>query len=218
MKDKFRRIFESTLFFYKALRNEHNISQSCKKALSKTKGSEIGLNSVIEDQVVIDNYVRIGTNVVLSHISIGKHSIIESYAKCVGTGKGMIKVGENTYIGISNYLDNSDNITIGDFVQIAGPSTALWTHSGAMMCLNSIPLSEVATTKLRVTSPIIIEDNVYIGGNCTIYPGVHIGHHSVVAPNSAVTKSIPPYSMYGGVPAVFIKSTKKMILDDSLQE
>jgi len=46
---------------------------------------------------------------------------------------------------------------------------------------------------------------VYINGNCTIYPGVTIHHHSVIAPNSAVTKDIPPYTLVGGVPAAKIK-------------
>ena len=59
--------------------------------------------------------------------------------------------------------------------------------------------------KYRPTSPIIIENNVYIGGNCTIYPGIKIGSYSIIAPNSAVTKDVPPNTMVGGVPAREIK-------------
>ncbi len=40
-----------------------------------------------------------------------------------------------------------------------------------------------------------------------------IGNHSIVAPNSAGTKDIPPYTMFGGVPAQFIKSTYDMIFN-----
>jgi maltose O-acetyltransferase len=72
------------------------------------------------------------------------------------------------------------------------------------MCFNSIPL-EQKSKKFRPTAPIVIEDNVYIGGNCTIYPGITIGNHSIVAPNSAVTKNVEPFSMVGGVPAKIIK-------------
>jgi acetyltransferase-like isoleucine patch superfamily enzyme len=72
------------------------------------------------------------------------------------------------------------------------------------MCLNEIPL-ENKSQKYRPTKPIIIESNVYIGGNCSIYPGITIGQHSIVAPNSAVTKNVSPYTMVGGVPAKFIK-------------
>lgn len=76
------------------------------------------------------------------------------------------------------------------------------------MCLNNIPLSRMYDKKYRPTSPMKIEDNVYIGGNCTIYPGVTIHHHSVVAPNSAVTKDVASYTMVGGVPAKCIKRIK----------
>jgi len=72
------------------------------------------------------------------------------------------------------------------------------------MCINSIQLKD-KSLKYRPVAPIFIESNVYIGGNCTIYPGVTIGNHSVITPNSAVTKDVPPFSMVGGVPARFIK-------------
>ena len=90
-------------------------------------------------------------------------------------------------------------------MHIAGPSTGLWTHSSANMCINGIALDD-KDLKFRPTSPITIEDNVYIGGNCTIYPGVTIGHHSIVTPNSAVTQDVSPYTMVGGVPAKVIKT------------
>jgi len=180
------------------------------KTIMHLKNSKIGKNTLIGDGVVIGKNVKIGRSAILRKITIGNHSVIESFVKCVGTEKGCIFIGSNSYIGVSNILDNSANIKIGDFVHIAGPSTALWTHSSAKMCMNSIPLDK-ANEKYRPVAPIIIEDNVYIGGNCTIYPGIRIGHHSIVAPNSAVTKDIPPYSMFGGVPAKFIKSTYEMI-------
>ncbi len=178
----------------------------------KLKNSSIGKHSTIGEAVVIGENVKIGRDAILRKITVGPNSAIESFVKCVGTEKGCIFVGSNSYIGISNVLDNSDNIQIGNFVHIAGPSTALWTHSSAKMCMNSIPLNK-ASEKYRPTAPIKIEDNVYIGCNCTIYPGVKIGHHSIVAPNSAVTKDIPPYSMFGGVPAKFIKSTYDIIIN-----
>lgn len=72
------------------------------------------------------------------------------------------------------------------------------------MCLNIIPLKEKGK-KYRPTAPITIENNVYIVRNCTIYPGIKIGRHSVITPNSAVNYDVPPYSMVGGVPVKLIK-------------
>ena len=53
---------------------------------------------------------------------------------------------------------------------------------------------------------ITIEDNVQIGENCVILPGVTIGRNSLVGAGSVVTKSIPPYSVAVGNPAKVIKT------------
>lgn len=184
--------------------------------------SRISIKTKLIGNVNIGEYARIGSNVELNknvivgafasinNVKVGAGSHIESGVKCTGYGKGEIIIGEESYIGINNVLDWSNNITIGNYVHIAGPSTGLWTHSSAKQCLAGISLLD-KNPIYRSTAPIIIEDNVYIGGNCTIYPGVTIQHHSIVAPNSAVIKDVPPNTLVGGVPAKFIK---KINLDE----
>lgn len=183
----------------------HNVSIS--KDFKCGTGCSIGAGVIIGRNVVLRNGVRIGANTKLENLIVADNSFIEGSVICTGYGSGTIKIGTECYIGIYNILDWSNNITIGDFVHIAGPTTGLWTHSSAKMCLNSIPLKE-KSEQYRPTAPITIESNVYIGGNCTIYPGITIGHHSIIAPNSAVTKNVPPYTLVGGVPAKIIKSLK----------
>lgn len=172
-----------------------NIGQNCR----------IGKNSTISANVKLGDNVLIGENVSLRNIIVGNNSMIESGVKTVGPAEGTISVGKECYIGVNNILDTSNNISIGDFVHIAGPSTALWCHSTAEMCLNSIQLNSKSRSDYRPTSPITIHSNVYIGGNCTIYPGVTISDHSVIAPNSAVVKNVDSHTMVGGVPARIIK-------------
>lgn len=53
--------------------------------------------------------------------------------------------------------------------------------------------------------PVVIGDDVWIGGNCMILPGVTIGEGSVVAGGAVVTKDVEPYSIVGGCPARLIK-------------
>lgn len=204
-------------FFWQIyLRVKSSSNNKLGKRIIFSKDFIIGEKCNIGNDVTIGRFVKLGDNIsigksaFIENIEVDNNSTIERNVICTGFGRGKIKIGQNCYIGINNVLDWSDDITIGNFVHIAGPSSGLWTHSSALMCLNSIPLAQ-KSEKFRPTSPILIEDNVYIGGNCTIYPGISIGHHSIIAPNSAITKNVPPFTMVGGVPARFIKTTKDIV-------
>ncbi len=59
--------------------------------------------------------------------------------------------------------------------------------------------------KVPQKPPPVIENDVWIGVNVSIYPGVRIATGSVVAANSVVTKSVGPYEIVGGNPARLIK-------------
>jgi len=181
--------------------------------------AKIGRNVWMADNVVVRPYVRleesvrlhrgcvVGDHAVLSRIEVGEGSQIEYGVVVTGYGCGRITIGSESYIGIYNVLDWSDDLTVGNFVHIAGPSTGIWTHSSVGQALAADML---AAKEKRETKPVVIEDCVYIGGNCTIYPGVRIGHHSVVAPNSAVNRDVPPHTMVGGVPAKVMTSCNEL--------
>jgi acetyltransferase-like isoleucine patch superfamily enzyme len=58
---------------------------------------------------------------------------------------------------------------------------------------------------------IIIEDNVVLGARSIILYDVTIGHHSLVASGSVVTKDVLPYTIVGGNPAKIIGSTNELL-------
>lgn len=62
---------------------------------------------------------------------------------------------------------------------------------------------------------VIIEKDVWCGANVTILKGVKIGRGCIIAAGAVVTRSLPPYSIAGGVPAKVIKKrwTKQQILE-----
>ena len=55
-------------------------------------------------------------------------------------------------------------------------------------------------------SPIVIEDNVWIGEYSAVMKGVRIGEGSIVAAHAVVTKDVPPYSIVAGNPAKVVKT------------
>jgi len=66
---------------------------------------------------------------------------------------------------------------------------------------------------------VIIEKDVWIASNVTLLSGIIIGRGSVIAAGAVVTKDVHPYSIYGGVPAKFIKfkwSLQEIIQHESI--
>lgn len=88
---------------------------------------------------------------------------------------------------------------LGDNVQIA-PKDNLVT-------LNH-DLSAGGNRKATYCKPIVIEDNVWIGINSTILPGVTLGKNCVVAAGSVVTKDVPADTIVAGNPAKIVKQMK----------
>ncbi len=104
------------------------------------------------------------------------------------TQNATFKMGKNS--GFNSYciVTAQDSITLGDNV-IIGPFVTMHDHDHAF--------GDGVTMKTSgyVTAPIVIEDNVWIGGNVTILKGVRIGTGSVIAAGTIVSKDIPPHSI-----------------------
>ena len=58
---------------------------------------------------------------------------------------------------------------------------------------------------LARTNPVVIGDDVWIGANATIIPGVTIGNNVIIAAGAVVTEDVPDNCMVAGVPARFVK-------------
>lgn len=65
------------------------------------------------------------------------------------------------------------------------------------------------------SADIIVAEDVWIGANTTLMPGVHIGRGAVIGAGSIVTKDVPPYAVVVGIPAKII--AKKFELDDVIR-
>lgn len=102
------------------------------------------------------------------------------------------------------------SLIIGDYVRIARGAVVLARHHieigdrvrigehAAVLDSNIHRIEEGDEPK---SAPVVIDDNVWLGRNSIVLPGVEIGAHSVVAAGAVVTESVPPRTLVAGVPA-----------------
>ena len=127
---------------------------------------------------------------------LGDYSVVESFA-CINNAVGDVMIGDHTRIGLHNTIIGP--VTIGSHVNLAQGITVTALNHNFENAEKHIDAQGVSTT------PVTIEDDVWIGANAVILPGVHIGNHCVVAAGAVVTKDVPPHSLVGGVPAKIMK-------------
>ena len=129
-------------------------------------------------------------------LSLGDYSIIESYC-CINNSVGDVIIGNHTRIGIGNTIIGP--VCIGNNVNLAQNITV--TALNHNYSDPDILIDKQGFT----TSAIKISDDVWIGANAVILPGVTIGRHSVIAAGAVVTRDVLPNSLVAGVPAVIKK-------------
>jgi maltose O-acetyltransferase len=115
----------------------------------------------------------------------------------IGDGRD-ISIGNNCQINRGCRLGN---ITIGNFVMI-GPDV-LFIYQ--LHRTDAIDTPMMLQGKIEC-SPIVIEDDVWIGSRAIIMPGIHIQKGSIIGAGAVVTKDVPALSIVAGVPARVIKS------------
>lgn len=96
-------------------------------------------------------------------------------------------------------------ITLGDNVHITNGVKFITHDGGTLLFRDRVP-------DLEITKPIVVGDNVYIGNNVIILPGVTIGNNVVIGAGAVVTRAIPDNSLVVGVPARVIKSADDYFL------
>lgn len=107
-----------------------------------------------------------------------------------------IAIGRNVFINSGCHFQDQGGIAIGDGALI-GHNVVLATVNHAL---------EPEKRRRNRYAPIRIGENVWIGSNATILPGVTLGDWAVVAAGAVVTKDVPPMTVVGGVPARVLRT------------
>jgi acetyltransferase-like isoleucine patch superfamily enzyme len=127
---------------------------------------------------------------------LGRRSVVESYC-CINNAVGDVTIGDYTRIGI--HCTVIGPVCIGSHVNLAQGITVTALNHNFGDAARRIDEQGVST------KPVVIGDDVWIGANAVILPGVTIGSHCVIAAGAVVTKDVPDYTLAGGVPAKTIK-------------
>lgn len=127
----------------------------------------------------------------------GKNINIEKGAKF----SSKVSIGDFSGIGINASIGGK--CTIGKYVMM-GPNCTIYSRNHEISDI-SRPMMEQGYSEEK---EVVIGDDVWIGGNVTVLPGVKIGSHSVIGACSVVTKDVPEYAVVAGNPAVVKKYRK----------
>ncbi len=115
-----------------------------------------------------------------------------------------ISIGENTFVNTNCMFLDNNKISIGKNGLIA-PYVQIYTTNHPLKASDRIINKENHSRYLTSSKPVVIGDNVWIGGNSVIFPGVTIGDNVTVGAGSVVSKSLPNNVLAFGNPCKVIR-------------
>lgn len=135
---------------------------------------------------------------------------------------GKIKVGKYVILEATNILAN-EAVTIGDHCMFSWGSyiTDTWldksnfSSSARKKILEKLANSAYRYLDLPVAKPVIIEDNVWVGFDAVIMPGVRLGRGCVVGCKTVIWEDVPPYAVIVGEPVSIVNFLNA---DDTVEE
>ncbi len=128
---------------------------------------------------------------------IGKGLIIKIKVRIKNPWR--LTLGEYCWIGESVWIDNLENVTIGNNVCLSqGVMLLTGNHD---YTLSDFPYK---------LGKIVLEDGVWIGAKSIVCPGVVCKSHSILTVNSVATKLLTEWGIYAGNPAVYVRERKSV--------
>ena len=131
-------------------------------------------------------------------VKLAAGSSVKDYA-IINANQGYVTIGERAWLGPYCLIYGNGGVDIGADVLVAA-HTSINTVSHVAE-RSDIPMNEQGIS----CDPIVIEDDVWIGLNCTILQGTRIGRGSIIGAGAVVTRDIPPGSIAVGTPARVVR-------------
>lgn len=128
----------------------------------------------------------------------------EDWGAIVKRHLGLRAMGEGCHIQMNVAITDPAYVRLGNNVHLTG--CTLFGHDGAVNMLK-----QAYGLSLDKVGKIDIRDNVFVGHQAIIMPGVTVGPDAIVAAGALVTRDVPPGSIVGGVPARVIGTVPDLI-------
>ncbi len=126
---------------------------------------------------------------------IGKDLVIKNHVTIKFPWK--LTVGDNVWLGENCWIDNLDNVVLGNNVCIS---------QGALLITGNHDYTKPDFPYRN--APITVEDGAWVGAKAVVAPGVTIASHSILSLGTVITKDTEPYCIYQGNPGVKIKERR----------
>lgn len=139
--------------------------------------------------------IVIGDSVRLS----GKPSLI--FSNCLRQDPELV-IGDGTFIGHDCCFNIATAVHIGKHCLLAGRIRVYDVDSHP---IDAVQRRSAGTFPAENSSPVVIEDDVWIGSRAIILKGVTISARSIVGAGAVVTRDVPPDVVVGGNPARVVK-------------
>lgn len=133
----------------------------------------------------------------------------------VATPATRVTIGRHTYVGPETMILAESSVTIGDYVRIANRVDILDSDAHSYDWrerrreAECVARGEPYARDAIVASPVVIEDDVWIGAKATILKGVRIGRGAIVAAGAVVVSDVAPFTLVGGVPSRVIRELEE---------
>jgi len=155
--------------------------------------------------------VVLGDNVTLNSKDRGYHLNLYAPMKLMADRPGArILVGDNTRMS-GTCIHAHKSVTVGRNCLIAG-NTQIFDGNAHDL---AFPRVEERLQTAGDAEEIVIEDNVWIGANSIVLPGVRIGYGAVVGAGSVVTRDVPRFALAAGNPARVVQDYSALRTDAS---
>lgn len=166
--------------------------------LNNLRHISFGANVILDDYVEIQG-LSTGGVCLGNNVSLGRGCLVRptgNYGGRVGQGLSM---GDGSSMGPFGYIGCSGRVTIGCNVMM-GPRVSIFAENHITRDVNR-PIRDQGV----YWDPVVIEDDVWLGSNSVVLPGVRVGQGAVVASGAVVTRDVEPFTVVGGVPARLLR-------------